>query len=566
VLQDDGGTANGGADESPSTTFTITLNAVNDVPSFTKGGDVTVNEDDAAQSVAAWATNLSAGPPNESGQSLNFSVSNDNNNLFSTQPAIDASGTLTFTPAADASGSATITVVIQDDGGTANGGVDQSTAITFTLALDAVNDAPSFAKGADVAVNENVATQSIAGWATDLSSGPADESGQSLSFLVTNDNNTLFSVQPAIDASGTLTFTPASDVWGEVTVTVALQDDGGTANGGVDESAATTFTLSIQPSNKAPGFTKGADIVVNEDAPAQSVAAWATNLSAGLASESAQSLSFLVSNDNQALFSAQPAINASGTLTFTPAPDAWGLATVTVALQDDGGTANGGVDQSATITFTITLNSVNDAPSVNFIDDVTATVNSEPFTVTLTGLDPGPGETGQQLTVTASSDTPSLSADPTAMLSGNGTATLLLAPVQGVISMATITVVVRDNGGTALGGQDETRITFTLTVQESIQSVFIPTLFSPNGDGANDVFRVRAAGIADIRFCVYSPDGHEVFRTTDVGTAIESGWDGIYQGRDMPAGTYTWTLQGHYADGSTLNAGSKTHGQVVLLR
>ncbi|MBT1701533.1 VCBS repeat-containing protein [Fulvivirgaceae bacterium PWU4] len=565
-LRDDGGTANSGVDESAAVTFTITLNAVNDVPAFTKGADVGVNEDAIAQSIAGWATSLSAGPANESAQGLSFNVSNDNNTLFSVQPAIDASGTLTFTPAADAWGSATVTVAIADNGGTANGGVNQSAATTFTVTLNAVNDLPSFTKGADVVVNEDAAAQNLVSWAANISKGPANESGQALSFQVSNDNNALFSVQPTISTAGTLTFTPAPDAWGEATITVVLQDDGGTANGGVDKSAATTFRLSVMASNRAPGFTKGADVAVNEDAVAQNLAGWATNISAGLPHESGQALSFNVSNDNNALFSVQPAISASGTLTFTPAPNKWGVAIVTVVLKDDGGTANGGIDQSAPVTFNITLNAVNDAPHMDPVGDVAVAVNSQPLTITLTGLDPGPGETSQQLTVTAFSDTHSLLADPTVTLSGNGTATLQLAPIQGMIDMATITVVIRDNGGTASSGMDETLITFTVTVSDAIQPAFVPTLFSPNGDGANDVFRVRASGIADIRFSIYSTDGNEVFTTTDITTATEDGWNGRYQGRDMPAGSYTWTLQGHYLDGTTLTAGNKSHGQVVLLR
>ena len=58
-IRDNGGTANGGDDTSPSVTFTITVNGVNDEPSFTSGGDVTVNEDSGAYS-AAWATAISA--------------------------------------------------------------------------------------------------------------------------------------------------------------------------------------------------------------------------------------------------------------------------------------------------------------------------------------------------------------------------------------------------------------------------------------------------------------------------------------------------------------------------
>src|SRR6185295_14857599 len=56
-------------------------------------------------------------------------------------------------------------------------------------------------------------------------------------------------------------------------------------------------------------------------------------------------------------------ISPSGVLTFTPAPNASGTATVTVSLSDNGGTANGGVDTSGSVTFTITVLGVNDPPT-----------------------------------------------------------------------------------------------------------------------------------------------------------------------------------------------------------
>ena len=59
-----------------------------------------------------------------------------------------------------------------------------------------------------------------------------------------------------------------------------------------------------------------------------------------------------------------PTIDADGNLTYTPAADANGSATVTVSLSDNGGTANGGVDTSATQTFTITVDAENDPPVV----------------------------------------------------------------------------------------------------------------------------------------------------------------------------------------------------------
>src|SRR4029453_7021081 len=121
-----------------------------------------------------------------------------------------------------------------------------------------------------------------AGWATDLSVGPADESGQSLlGFLVSNDNNSLFSAQPSLSPAGTLSYTPAANAVGTATVTVRLRDDGGTANGGSGTSPPPTFTITGTPVNDAPSFTRGADQTVLEDAGPQTVAGWATALSAG---------------------------------------------------------------------------------------------------------------------------------------------------------------------------------------------------------------------------------------------------------------------------------------------
>ncbi|HRZ94462.1 MAG TPA: hypothetical protein P5022_16260, partial [Candidatus Paceibacterota bacterium] len=103
--------------------------------------------------------------------------------------------------------------------------------------------------------------------------------------------------------------------------------------------------------NAPPSFTKGADQTVGEDPGAQTVTGWATSISPG-EGESSQTVTFLVEHDNATLFSAQPAIAANGTLTYTPADNANGAATVTVVLMDDGGTDNGGDDTSDPQTFT----------------------------------------------------------------------------------------------------------------------------------------------------------------------------------------------------------------------
>ncbi len=121
---------------------------------------------------------------------------------------------------------------------------------SLATSVTAVNDVPAFSKGADQTLLEDAGAQSVAGWATGLSrGGGADEAGQALSFLVSNSNSALFSVQPSIDASGRLTYTPAANATGTATVSVRIRDSGGTANGGVDTSAIQTFLITVAPVN-----------------------------------------------------------------------------------------------------------------------------------------------------------------------------------------------------------------------------------------------------------------------------------------------------------------------------
>lgn len=88
----------------------------------------------------------------------------------------------------------------------------------------------------------------------------------------------------------------------------------------------------------------------------------------------------------------------------------------------------------------------------------------------------------------------------------------------------------------------------------------IPTAFSPDGNGVNDVFRiVRYLNIAKLReFAVYNRWGNKVFSTTN----LDQGWDGRFKGVEQPLGVYVWSV---YADGKD---GEKIvrKGNVTLLR
>jgi hypothetical protein len=138
-------------------------------------------------------------------------------------------------------------------------------------------------------------------------------------------------------------------------------------------------TLKLPFVNQAPSFTKGPDIVVSEaNLPAAyPFPGWATDIRSGPPEEAPQGLTFLVTSDNPGLLSA--AINpANGLLSVSVTPYSNGIANVTVVLQDDGGTDNGGVDSSAPQTFVIRVLAVNDCPvagSGSFVTDEDQTVS-----------------------------------------------------------------------------------------------------------------------------------------------------------------------------------------------
>src|SRR5205823_6339520 len=104
--------------------------------------------------------------------------------------------------------------------------------------------------------------------------------------------------------------------------------------------------------------------------------------------------------------------NTTGSLSYTPVPDANGAATITVTMTDDGGTANGGVD-SFSRTFVVNVNAVNDPPTLDTIANPAA-INEDggTQTVNLSGISAGDSES-QTLTVLATSSNTSIVPNPT---------------------------------------------------------------------------------------------------------------------------------------------------------
>lgn len=159
-----------------------------------------------------------------------------------------ADGSFEFTPTTDANGPVTFQFLARDAHG------NESDPSTATIAVLAVNDAPSFVLAGDppATYGDGVAV-SRPGFATDLDSGGGpDENAQTLSFTVVQTAGPagLFSAPPTLSVSGTtatLAYTPAAGTYGTAAFDAVLKDSGGTANGGVDTSAAQSFTITVSP-------------------------------------------------------------------------------------------------------------------------------------------------------------------------------------------------------------------------------------------------------------------------------------------------------------------------------
>jgi CSLREA domain-containing protein len=344
---------------------------------------------------------------------------------------LNADGSFTYTPAANYEGPDAFTYKASD-------GTAESPEARVEITVNAVNDAPTISDIADQRTNEDTATQDISFTIGDVETSAANltlEGSSSDTTLVPNANVTF-------EGSGTdrtLKVTPAANQFGEATITVSVSDG--------EESTSDTFELVVISLNDAPSFTKGADQTKDEDAGAQSVLNWATNISAG-PNESGQTVSFEVTNNtNPALFSTQPSVASNGTLTYTPAPDAFGMATVSVKITDNGGTDNGGVNESVVETFTITVNAVNDAPTVALssgaqcLSDTSASGKLE-FTVT--DVD----SPLNSLNLSGSSSNTTLIRNSNLINGGNGTnsanRTLTLSAVPKKSGTAIVTVRVSD--------------------------------------------------------------------------------------------------------------------------
>ena len=90
---------------------------------------------------------------------------------------------------------------------------------------------------------------------------------------------------------------------------------------------------------------------------------------------------------------------------------------------------------------------------------------------------------------------------------------------------------------------------------------FLPDAFTPNGDGKNDIYRLRWKGdISKLQFSIYNRFGERVF----VSYQADVGWDGTYHGRPCEMGVYFYVVK--FICGSNGNNNVEYKGDVTLVR
>lgn len=100
------------------------------------------------------------------------------------------------------------------------------------------------------------------------------------------------------------------------------------------------------------------------------------------------------------------------------------------------------------------------------------------------------------------------------------------------------------NGTDTIGEYVQTEV-FEVEAEHSVLNV--PNAFTPNGDGTNDVFKVKSdyKSIIEFQGYIFNRWGRKLFEWTD----ISQGWDGKYNGSDVPDGVYYCRIDAKGADG-----------------
>lgn len=214
---------------------------------------------------------------------------------------------------------------------------DYSVEVIYTVpsGTNAPNVAPTVVAPADVVVNENCGPQTLS--LTGISSGSPTEV-QTLTVSAFSGNPALIS-QPTVDyvspnTTASLTFAPAANSFGTCAITVSVYDGASVSN-----TTIRSFLVTVLPVNNAPTLDPLADVMVDENSGAQTIAL--SGITAGAGDTEAVAVTATSSNPDviPAPLISYSSPGTTGVLTFTPLTNRYGTSRITVTV-DDGQATN----------------------------------------------------------------------------------------------------------------------------------------------------------------------------------------------------------------------------------
>ena len=232
--------------------MSIHVRSVNDAPSVNAVDDVTILEDSGETTLTLAGIGWGLDPEE---QALTIIVTSSDINIIS-HPVVDYSSpeneaTLVIQPADNVFGSIALDIIVKDDGGTENQGVD-SIVVQIQVAVTPVNDPPQMDPIGDLNIDEDSMEQTVL--LTGISPGTYEDD-QTVTITVTSGNTAIIpdpvvSFLPHSD-TGQLNFSSVLNANGSAEIIVTIRDDGGTADGGTDFSTR-TFQVEVSPVNDGP--------------------------------------------------------------------------------------------------------------------------------------------------------------------------------------------------------------------------------------------------------------------------------------------------------------------------
>ncbi|MFH0896256.1 MAG: PKD domain-containing protein, partial [Bacteroidota bacterium] len=140
---------------------------------------------------------------------------------------------------------------------------------------------------------------------------------------------------------------------------------------------------------------------------------------------------------------------------------------------------------------------------------------------------------------------------------GIGTSTIM-SPLYTYLNEGTYLVTMIVTDANYCTDTATTNISIRQNIEVELYPPKVPTGFTPNGDGQNDVLFVRGGPFRYVEFKVFNAWGQEIFSTNDATI----GWDGTWKDVDQPMAVYTYTVKATTEDEKTYTKS----GNVTLIR